>query len=353
MTAAHGCYWKKCTFCDISLPYIEEYEPLPAKALADQLDALHGQTGLCGFHFTDEAAPPALLVNLALELLRRGRSYHFWGNIRFDPTFTPDRCKLLARAGLIAVTGGLEVASDQLLARIAKGVSVAQAAHVCRAFSDAGILVHAYLMYGFPGEMPQDTIDSLELIRQLMRAGVLASGLFHRFGTTAHAPTGQHPELFGIRIAERPFGGFARYVLPHEDLGTSHPPSIHAALNRAVKSYMCNEGLDRDVRAWFKEAMPPPTVQPDHVAALLRTPPTPRDHDRVCWLGSVPDWYRGMMTVVGYDGALYARPAPRELAENLRRCHPSAWEDARPPRLSEVAGTTWADELRPHGLVIV
>src|SRR5262249_51116722 len=185
LTAAHGCYWKKCTFCDIHLAYIDDFDPLSARELADQMDALHAQTGLSSFHFTDEAAPPPLMVNLALELLRRGRCYQYWGDIRYDPGLTPPRCRLLAAAGVIAVTGGIEIASDELLPKIEKGITVPQVTKVLQALASAGILTHAYLIYGFPGETLQDTIDSLETLRQLIRAGLLQSGFYHRFSLTA------------------------------------------------------------------------------------------------------------------------------------------------------------------------
>ena len=106
----------------------------------------------------------------------------------------PSLCQLLADSGCIAVTGGLEVASDRLLKLMKKGVSVEQVARVTRAFSDAGILVHAYLMYGFPTQTAQDTVDALEYVRQLFAAGCIQSGFFHRFTCTVHSPVGKHPQ---------------------------------------------------------------------------------------------------------------------------------------------------------------
>jgi radical SAM superfamily enzyme YgiQ (UPF0313 family) len=66
-----------------------------------------------------------------------------------DEPFVPV-VRLMARSGCIAVTGGLEIASDRLLKLVNKGVTVAQVARVTKAFTDAGVGVHAYLMYGFP-----------------------------------------------------------------------------------------------------------------------------------------------------------------------------------------------------------
>ncbi|MFY8045607.1 MAG: B12-binding domain-containing radical SAM protein, partial [Chitinophagaceae bacterium] len=150
LTMAHGCYWGKCTFCDISLDYIKIYEPVTASLLADRMEAMIAQTGQTGFHFVDEAAPPALMRALALEIIRRKMVVSWWANIRFEKSFTRDLCLLLKRSGCIAVSGGLEVASDRLLTLIQKGITVAQVARVSKSFTDAGIMVHAYLMYGFP-----------------------------------------------------------------------------------------------------------------------------------------------------------------------------------------------------------
>ncbi len=134
---AHGCYWRRCNFCDITLDYIRRYDPLEAAGLVDRIEALIAETGSRGFHFVDEAAPPAALRAMAQELLRRGVEIAWWGNLRFEKSFTPELCTLLARAGRIAVTGGLEVASNRLLSVMSKGVTVEQVARVTRAFAAA------------------------------------------------------------------------------------------------------------------------------------------------------------------------------------------------------------------------
>ena len=210
LTLAHGCYWGKCAFCDGSLDYIGRFEPLTAQEIANRMEALISQTGERGFHFVDEAAPPALLKELALEIIRRKLVVVWWTNIRFEKSYTLDLCRLLKRSGCIAVSGGLEVASDRLLKLINKGVTVPQVAKVTDYFTQSGIMVHAYLMYGFPSETAQETIDSLEIVRQLFMNGLVQSGFWHRFAMTAHSPVGCHPEKYAVKMTEKPFGGFAR-----------------------------------------------------------------------------------------------------------------------------------------------
>jgi radical SAM superfamily enzyme YgiQ (UPF0313 family) len=251
LTVARGCYWKKCTFCDVSLDYISRYEAASADVTVDRIEALVRETGETGFHFVDEAAPPAALRALAERLIDRRVAITWWGNIRFEKSFTPALVDLLARSGCVAVSGGLEVASDRLLTLMKKGVTVAQVARVARAFSDAGVLVHAYLMYGFPTETEQETVDSLERVRQLFAEGCIQSAFWHRFAATAHSPIGLRPDLFGIRLAPEPTATFARNELPFEDPTGCDHERLGPGLRKALYNFMHGIGLDQDVRRWF------------------------------------------------------------------------------------------------------
>ncbi|ENO87210.1 B12-binding domain-containing radical SAM protein [Thauera linaloolentis] len=269
LTVAHGCYWKKCSFCDISLDYIGRYDGASASLLVDRIEAVVAETGQTGFHFVDEAAPPKALRALAEELLRRGVAISWWGNIRFEKSFTPEVCQLLADSGCIAVSGGLEVASDRLLKLMKKGVSVEQVARVTHAFADAGVLVHAYLMYGFPTQTVHDTVDALEYVRQLFEAGCIQSGFFHRFACTVHSPVGMHPEEYGVELVPQPRASFAR-----NDVGFIDPTGVDhdrlgRALNKALYNYMHGIGLENDVREWFDERVPRPRVGRHFIARAL------------------------------------------------------------------------------------
>jgi radical SAM superfamily enzyme YgiQ (UPF0313 family) len=269
LTVAHGCYWKKCSFCDVSLDYIGRYDSAPAELLVDRIEEIIAETGQSGFHFVDEAAPPKALKSLADELQKRNRAISWWGNIRFEKSFTPELCNQLADSGCIAISGGLEVASDRLLKLMKKGVSVDQVARVTRAFSDAGILVHAYLMYGFPTQTIQDTVDALEYVRQLFAEGCIQSGYFHRFACTVHSPVGMNPGEYGIKLKPLPPGGFAKNDIEFTDpTGVDHDV-LGAALNKALYNYMYGIGLDTDVRSWFSIRVPKPRVPKNFIARAL------------------------------------------------------------------------------------
>ena len=270
LTIAHGCYWHKCSFCDTSLDYIQRFDSASATVLVDRIERILAQTGQSGFHFVDEAAPPAALKELALELLKRKVILSWWTNIRFEAAFTEDLCRLLAASGCIAVTGGLETASDRLLKLMNKGVTVRQAAQVCSNLSNAGIMVHAYLMYGFPTQTAQETVDSLEIVRQLFDQGLIQSAFWHRFTATVHSDVGKNPGKYQCRIIEPPAGGFAKNDLRHEDPTGCDHQAFTQGLNKAVYNFMHGIGTDHPVADWFDFKVPKVSVKRNYVEQAIK-----------------------------------------------------------------------------------
>jgi radical SAM superfamily enzyme YgiQ (UPF0313 family) len=255
---AHGCYWHRCAFCDTSLDHIRRYDPADAATIVAWMERAMADTGLAGFHFVDEAAPPALLGKLAHRLLDRGLAVEWWANIRLEQQFTPALARLMKRAGCLAVTTGLECAHDRLLGLMAKGITTEQAAAVMRAFAEAGILVHAYLMYGYPTQTAQEIVDALDFVRRLFARGHLHSAYWHRFALTLHAPAFRDREKLRLRILDDRRGAFARNEVPFAEPGRPDPPGYGEGLRRAVYNFMHGVGLDADVRSWFDFPMPRP-----------------------------------------------------------------------------------------------
>lgn len=264
LTMAHGCYWGKCTFCDISLDYIKIYEPISAKILVDRMEELIATTGETGFHFVDEAAPPALMREVALEILRRNLVVTWWTNIRFEKSFTKDLCFLLKLSGCVAVSGGLEVASDRLLKLIDKGISVEQVAQVTRNFTEAGVMIHAYLMYGYPTQTIQETVDSLEMVRQLFEMGILQSAFWHQFAMTAHSPVGLNPEEFGVTPIKQEIL-FANNDIDFTDKTGIDHSKFSFGLKKSLFNYMHGINFEFPLQNWFDFKIPKATIHPDYI----------------------------------------------------------------------------------------
>ena len=299
LTMAHGCYWGKCTFCDISLDYIKLYEPVAAKIIVDRIEELVSKTGQSGFHFVDEAAPPALMREVAIEIIRRQIVITWWTNIRFEKSFTSHLCLLLKASGCIAVSGGLEVASDRLLKLIDKGVTVQQVAKVTSNFTDAGILVHAYLMYGYPTQTVQETVDSLEMVRQLFEIGILQSGFWHQFAMTAHSPVGLNPEKFGVVALGNfekalPIGGisglFANNDVNFKDnTGIDHD-KFSFGLKKSLFNFMHGICFDYDLQDWFDFKIPKTTINVNYIQNSITDDENfnIKTTAKIIWIGGKP-----------------------------------------------------------------
>ncbi len=288
LTLAHGCYWGKCTFCDITLDYIKNYEPSAAKLIVDRIEELIAQTNNNGFHFVDEAAPPALMRDVALEIIRRNLTVVWWTNIRFEKSFTKDLCLLLAASGCIAVSGGLEVASERLLSLINKGVTLPQVANVTHNFTQAGIMVHAYLMYGFPTQTAQETIDALEVVRQLFESGIVQSAYWHQFAMTAHSPVGLNPQQFKVETATKKLGTFANNdMICVDKIGAEHE-KFSEGLKKSLFNYMHGICFDYELQEWFDFKVPKTKMPSNFVSnAILQGENFKlKGNTRVVWMGN-------------------------------------------------------------------
>jgi hypothetical protein len=266
---AHGCYWTQCSFCDISLDYIGRYDEAGADIIIERIEKLIAETGQTGFHFVDEAAPPKVMFAMARKLIDKGITITWWGNIRFEKTFTPERCQLLADSGCVAVSGGLEVASDRLLRLMKKGVTVEQVARVTKAFSDSGILVHAYLMYGFPTQTESETVEALEYVRQLMMHKCVHSAYWHRFAATIHSPVGKKPEDYGVILHPPENATFANNDIAFTDVVDADHEMLGRGLKKALYNYMHDLGYEQPVKFWFEKNLQKPLIASNFIEKAL------------------------------------------------------------------------------------
>ena len=252
MMLAHGCYWAKCAFCDTCLDYIGRFEACDVKIIVDRMEAMIAETGNTGFHFVDEAAPPALLRKLAEEILERKLVVTYWTNVRFDKTYTAELCYLLAKSGCIAVSGGLEVASPRVLKLINKGVTIESATECMRNLAENGIMVHTYLMYGFPTQTEKELYDSLGRVRDLFAEGLIHSAFWHRYAMTCHSPSGRNPESVSARHMTQIPNMFANNEIPFEVDNEPDWSRFTEGLNVATYNYMRQTGFDVPLKRWFR-----------------------------------------------------------------------------------------------------
>ena len=311
---AHGCYWHQCAFCDTSLDYVCSYKKVAVKELYKKLAAQAHSSAVCGVHLVDEAAPPAALRDFALENLKASRPLVFWGNIRYEKVFTRDLADVLSHGGLRAVSGGIEIACGTGLDAVKKGTDLQSIVSACAAFKEAGILTHAYMIYGYWQETPQMLIDSMETLRQLFASGLLDSAFWHKFVLTRHSrafqewKSGLYPELKPLGLDESEESIFASNDLRFA--GEEKSSRYGNPLNQALAAWMHGENLELPVTKWFPFAMPRPSVAPDLVEQAIanyekQRDGAYRDYDRFCKNWNNYCWLGGRPLVVGSKDGLH------------------------------------------------
>lgn len=271
---AHGCYWHRCAFCDTSLDYVCKYLRIDTKKLYHALSEQAKQTGIYGIHFVDEASPPKSLIEFGLENCKsKNHRLTFWGNIRFEKTFTRDLADFLVYSGLTGVSGGIEIATGEGLKAVNKGTDFQSLISSCASFKEAGILVHAYMIYGFYSETSQDLINSMETLRQLFANGLLDSAFWHKFVLTKHSTLfteyekGLHPKLKPILNSEKTW--FAQNDIQFE--GEQKSNKYTESLEIALYNWSHFEKLNNSVQSWFPFEMPKPTISKNYVENAIKT----------------------------------------------------------------------------------
>ena len=370
---AHGCYWHKCAFCDTQLDYVCGYEMTDVDCLFKSLYRTACDKGVYGVHFVDEAMPPLALKSFALLNSRAvnlggSKPLYYWGNVRFEKSFSYDLAALLSYGGLGGVSAGLEVATGDGLKNINKGTDIDSIVSACAAFKENGILVHAYMIYGFWNDTAQNIINSMETLRQFFTAGLLDSAFWHKFILTKNSRVmeewekGLHPELKPIFPAGKSI--FARNCLHFE--GEKRFSKWGAALDNALTAWMHGKKLEMPVRKWFDFDVPSPTVPKDLIEKAIdryeeRKSAPVRDIEKreIFWLGSKPVAC-GKVNKKGlrkyswiYMQEEFSLELEENLAELLWKLRPETEEDLYKKFLAQIKKSPEVEKLRGSGIIIL
>jgi hypothetical protein len=144
-------------------------------------------------------------------------------------------------------------------------------------------------MYGFPTQTEQETIDSLEMVRQMFAEGVLQSAFWHLFTMTAHSPVGLEPEKYRVRKKVEAVGSFANNDIEHTDPTGADHEQFGFGLKKALHNYMHGTCLDLPLQKWFDFKVPKTTVAPGFIHDAINEPEyAPGLTQKLVWIGNMP-----------------------------------------------------------------
>lgn len=169
LSTSRGCAFAKCTFCNHYKTYSGYYSN-DAKETVDNIEVLVKRYNVRFFHFVDDMLEVHEGSAIAEELLRRKLEVNILTYARFEPQFCEEKIlDLWFKAGIRVIEWGLESASQQVLKKMIKGVSIRQVQNILNVSTEKGIVNKLMLFHNYPGE----TVDDLKMTVDFLRRNVL------------------------------------------------------------------------------------------------------------------------------------------------------------------------------------
>ena len=238
--ASRGCPWGRCTFCSGKELEGRRWRAKPVGKVVDDLEALIQSHNAGVFFFTDNLIPSAYLFELGREIEDRGLDVTWTCQTRPGKGFAKEGIEQIAGAGCGTLQFGLESGSRRILDLMGKGIDPDEAEEIFSLCSNAGISVHLYCMFGFPGERDEEARETLQMINRA-RERFAKSGItvtLQSFVLSRGSEVSLDPDSFGLEAALEPPGEDLSDVLvarrrastePFSDVDSASPGLIARA----------------------------------------------------------------------------------------------------------------------------
>ncbi len=165
--SSRGCWWgakSHCTFCGLNGGTIAFRSKSPLR-FAAELEALSKKYGAKRFSVTDNILDMGYLRTLFPDLVKEARSYHLFYETKAN--IRKEQVELMAAAGVRSIQPGIENFSTDVLRLMGKGTTRLQNIQLLRWCLELGVATSWNLLYGFPGENPEDYQEMAELLPAL------------------------------------------------------------------------------------------------------------------------------------------------------------------------------------------
>ena len=161
---SRGCWWGEklhCTFCGLNGATMA-YRSKSAERALDELIYLTGRHPGCSVNAVDNILDMKYFKTL-MKLLTEG-GYDFGLFYEVKSNLKKEQLKLMRQAGVKTIQPGIESLSDNMLKLMRKGVTALQNIQLLKWCAELNLRVVYNLIWGFPGESPDDYKKMLDLI---------------------------------------------------------------------------------------------------------------------------------------------------------------------------------------------
>jgi anaerobic magnesium-protoporphyrin IX monomethyl ester cyclase len=191
--ASIGCPYA-CSFCGVISVYGRKEKVQQPARTAEHLAFLVRTYGMDAVHFYDNNffLGDAQAREIAMALMPLGLTW--WCEARVDAVlrFSDQTWRMLKAAGMAMVFFGAESGSDEVLAKMNKGITTAQTAEVAALTRQYGVIPEFSFVLGDPDEPAREIENTIAFIRRLMKINPQSEIITHYY-----TPTPQRGGTYG------------------------------------------------------------------------------------------------------------------------------------------------------------
>lgn len=156
LETSRGCWWGErmhCTFCGLN-PQTMSFRSKSAQRALDELAWLTERHPGCAIELTDNILDMRYFKDFVPELAARSRGLRLFYEVKSN--LRKEQVRMLRDAGIRRIQPGIESFSDPVLRLMRKGVSALQNIQLLKWCAELGVAPDWNLLWGFPGEPPEE-----------------------------------------------------------------------------------------------------------------------------------------------------------------------------------------------------
>lgn len=161
---SRGCWWGEkhhCTFCGLNGETMR-YRSKSAKRAVDEFVYLTQRYPGCSINAVDNILDMQYFSDFLPILAQQQHGVKLFYEVKAN--LRKEQLRLLLNAGVREIQPGIESFSDHVLRIMRKGVSALQNIQLIKMCRELGIKVYYNLIWGFPGESPDDYAEMARLV---------------------------------------------------------------------------------------------------------------------------------------------------------------------------------------------
>jgi len=231
---SRGCWWNKCSFCNLNLQWCG-FRYKKAAHMLNEVKTLAARHKCLDFTFVDNMLPMKEALLFFKSTGEHHSDFHFFAEIRStrEEKSSADIFPIYRRGGLTTIQVGIEALSSSLLQKMQKGVRAIENIATMRDAQEQSLELEGNLILQFPGSSETEVAETLESLDYVFPYKPLTGASFF---LGHNSPIYKHPREYGIKA-----------IVNHANNQKLFPKPILSELELLVKDYRGDRKYQRKI----------------------------------------------------------------------------------------------------------